>query len=229
MAINGLDKMIEKILSQAREEATRVLTEAETDCEQIRASYAERAERLRERMTDDAEREATDLIARAKAEAASKKQGLLMDTKSKLLDEVFESTFAQLRGMGGEAYLAILSGLLCTAFSEQIATEQNNVPMYGEEELPPPDRYEVLLNSRDREQYGTALLAGCRTRLGASLPASVLTKLVLADQSVAISGGLILRCGNIEANCSFDPLFLQLREELETEVNHALFQADRRA
>ena len=227
MAINGLDKMIEKILSHAREEGARTIAEGEADCKQISAVYAARAEAIRERLTDEAEREATDMISRAKATVASQKQGFLMKTQSKLLDDVFETIFSKLRSMSGEAYLAILTGLLCTAFFEQVASEKDAFLMYGEEELVVPDRYEVLLSSRDRERYGAALIAECRKRLYTRISAEVLGKLVLADQTVAMDGGLILRCGNIETNCSFDQLFLQLREELEAEVNHALFQTDR--
>ena len=54
-----------------------------------------------------------------------------------------------------------------------------------------------------------------------------LDKLVLSKQTLSANGGLVLRCGNIEANCSLSLLFAQLREELEAEVSHALFVTER--
>ena len=49
-----------------------------------------------------------------------------------------------------------------------------------------------------------------------------LVTLAIID-AAAIDGGLILRYGDIESNCSLELLFAGLRRELEGEVSHALF------
>ena len=47
--------------------------------------------------------------------------------------------------------------------------------------------------------------------------------LTLSEETVDISGGFILSYGNIDENCSFDGLFLALREPLQDKIGQILF------
>jgi hypothetical protein len=49
----------------------------------------------------------------------------------------------------------------------------------------------------------------------------------LAEDTAAIDGGLILRCGDISCNCSLTALFAQVRASLEGKVSALLFDAAR--
>ena len=224
MAMNGLEKITERILSQAQEEADRIISEAEAEAARITADYSARATAIREKLAAEAEREGTDLISRAKSAAETQKRNTELQTRAELIDDVFDSTLASLRNLTGEKYTEVLAGLLCAAACEQAEAEKISRTLYGEEDAMAPEVYEVLLNVRDREKYGNALIALARKRL----PAELQKKLVLSERTVAIDGGLILRYGDVESNCSFSLLFAQLREELEGEVSRALFDAERR-
>lgn len=48
-------------------------------------------------------------------------------------------------------------------------------------------------------------------------------KLTLSDETVDISGGFILKYGDIDENCSFDGLFLAMRESLQDKIGQILF------
>lgn len=228
MSMNGLERITERILAEAREEADRILSSAEAECVRIREDYAARADGIRARLSTEAERVGTDMIAQAKATAATQKRNLLLATQSQLLDEVFERTLAEIRHLEGEKYEEMLAGLLSAAVLEQVEAEEVSRTLYGEEEAFSPERYEILLSPRDLERHGAAILEAVRKKLSTKLDQSMLNKLVLSRQTLSVDGGLVLRCGNIEANCSLPLLFSQLREELEAEVSHALFVADRR-
>ncbi len=228
MAVTGLEKITEKILAQARAEADAILAEANAEAERIRADYASRAAALREQITEESEREGIELISRAKSASANRKRDLLLQTQSRLIDDVFQGTLEGIKTQGLEAYTDLLVGLLTAALSEQAKAERESRQLYGEEDMPVFDQYEVLLNARDRERCGAALIERVK-KTGGKLPAEMLQKLKLADSTASIDGGLILRCGSIEANCSLSLLFAQLREELEPEVCRVLFDADRRA
>ena len=223
MAINGLNKITDKILDEARESAARIMAEAEAESERIRSEYAARADEAREKLFDEAEREATDLISRTKAAAANQKRNLLLETQSRLIDEVFSDALNGLYKLGEERYIDILLGLLTAALAEQLEAEKISRTLYGEEEAMAPETYEIVLNTRDRDRYGKRLLEDARKKLTGKLPADALRKLTLSATAASIDGGLILRCGSIESNCSLALLFAQLREELEAEICHALF------
>ena len=229
MAINGISKITERILAEAREDAERILADAEAERKRISAEYTTRAAEIRRTLSAEAEREATDLVSRAKASAANQKRNLLLETQSDLIDEVFERSLADLKNLETGKYTELLIGLLSAAFLEQLEAEKIGRELYGEEELISPEIYEVLLCNRDRERCGKALIEGTRKRLAAKVSEEDLRKLKLSAQTVEIDGGLILRYGDIESNCSFSLLFAQLREELESDVSHALFdQTDKR-
>ena len=223
MAMNGLEKITDKILAEAGAESQKILAEAEEECARIKATYAEKAQAIRLRVADEAEREGIDLVSRSKNGAATQKRNALLRVRGELVDETFDMTLMTLKSQSGEKYTEMLTGLLCAAFLEQIEAEITGRTLYGEEDAIAPERYEVLFNSSDRDRYGAAVLAGARLRLAAKVDAEKLEMLTLSDQTVNIDGGLILRCGEVESNCSLSLLFADLRRELEAEVSRALF------
>ena len=93
--------------------------------------------------------------------------------------------------------------------------------LYGEDIS--PDAYEVVFNSRDRNTYGEKIMTAFRSGLGSKLPATVHAKLRLAPDVANIDGGLILRAGPVETNCSLAMLMAENRRETEAKVNRILF------
>ena len=122
-----------------------------------------------------------------------------------------------------------MAGLLAAALLEQMAAERACNALGDDEEIVLPERYEVLMNPRDRERVGDRLLPRVCKKLQGKVTRDKTNALVISAQNAAIGGGLILRCGDIEINCSLSLLFAQLREELEGEVSRALFQPEQRA
>ena len=86
-----------------------------------------------------------------------------------------------------------------------------------------PECYEVLFNQRDRDRCGKAVIEGTQKHLASKVSPEKLAHLQLSSQTANIDGGLVLRCGNVESNCSLSILFAQLRESLEAEVARTLF------
>ena len=225
MAINGLNKITDKILSDAQAKADKILADAQAECDRINAEYAERAEKIRSEISGEAEKGGMEYVARIRSTAATSKRNLLLQTKSDLIDGVFTSVLDQTRNLELQKYNEILVGLLSAALLEQVESEEISRKLYGEEEALAPEAYEVIFNQRDRDRSGKAVVESVQTHLSGKVPAEKLSCLVLATQTANIDGGLILRCGNVESNCSFSILFAQLRESLESEVARTLFDA----
>ncbi len=224
MAINGLNKITDKILSEAQAKADKILADARAECDRINAEYAERAEKIRSEISTEAEKGGMEYVARIRSAAATSKRNLLLQTKSDLIDGVFESVLEQTRNLELAKYNEILIGLLAAALLEQIESEETSRTLYGEEEALAPDAYEVLFNQRDRDRCGKLVIEGVQKHLSGKVSADKLSRLTLAAQTVSIDGGLILRCGSVESNCSLSILFAQLREGLEAEVARTLFE-----
>lgn len=228
MAMNGLDKITEKILAEADAEALEIEARADAQAKAIAASYAERAEAIRKTVAANAEREGIDLVNRAKNADAVKHRNAILRVRGELVDETFDATLEALRTQGGEKYVALLAGLLAAAVLEQVEAEAVSRTLYGEEDAMAPEAYEVLFSAADRETYADAVLAATRAKLAGKIDQTRVSMLKVSDKTVQINGGLILRCGDIESNCSLDLLFAGLRRELESEVSHALFDTKER-
>lgn len=224
MSVNGLERMTERILAEARERREAILADARATCEEISAESVLRAEALRRRLANEAEEAASAIIAEARSSAAAKRQELLQARRSALTGEVFARVLSEVASMEREKYTELLGGLLAAAIYDFCRTEAENRALYGDEEEEGEDApFEVVLNKKDRDTCGAAVLDAARKKLAGKVPESALASLRLSSQVKKMQGGLILCHGPVECNCSFEMLFAELRRELESEVSRTLF------
>lgn len=219
--MTGLEKMTAKIIADAEAQAREILQKADAECESIKARYLADAERECDRLGEQAERECEALITRARSSAAMAKRDVYLMSKSRLIDEVFAAGEKEIRNLPAEKYLELLISMLKGAIKRQMESEKESLELYGEDSS--PEYYEVLLNHRDREQFGKALIDGLHRSVVGKMKLSDLEKIKLSNDTANINGGLILRCGAVEANCSLSMLFAEARRTTEAKVNDALF------
>jgi vacuolar-type H+-ATPase subunit E/Vma4 len=74
---------------------------------------------------------------------------------------------------------------------------------------------ELLLNKKDRDAYGEAIISELASRR--------IKGVTLAPDSANITGGVIIRRNSIELNCALDVIVRMLSEETAFEVSSALF------
>lgn len=222
--MNGLEKITDRILAEAQKEADRILSEAQAECDRISANYAARAQRISDTYSEETARDAKEYILRAQATAANNKRNLLLQTKGELIDDVFVSTQAQVVAMETEKYAEIQTGLLCAALVDQIEAEKYALRFSADDDTVVPESYEVIMNLRDRDRLGATVIDAAKKKLAAKIDPEKLERLTLSSKTAAIDGGLILRCGDVETNCSLSLIFAELRERLEAEVGRALFE-----
>ncbi len=219
--MTGLEKVTGKIIADAEADARVILERAEAECEAIKAKYAAATEAEVEKLTDECDRECQALIIRARSSAAMAKRNAVLEARAKLIDDAYATAEKQIRSMSGEQYLDLLQKMLRSALKSQLEGEEESMRLYGEDISPAV--YEVVLNSRDRETYGEKLLEAYRAGYGARLSPVVLQRLRLAPDTAPIDGGLVLRCGPVETNCSLSMLMAANRRETEARVSRILF------
>jgi len=219
--MTGLEKVIGKIIADAEADARVILDKAQAECEAVKAKYAAETEAEIEKLTDECDRECQALIIRARSSAAMAKRNAVLEARAKLIDDAYAAAEKQIRSMSGEQYLDLLQKMLRSALKSQLEGEEESMRLYGEDISPAV--YEVVLNSRDRETYGENLLEAYRAGYGARLSPVVLQRLRLAPDTAPIDGGLVLRCGPVETNCSLSMLMAANRRETEARVSRILF------
>lgn len=220
--MTGLSRITDKILAEAREDANRKLAEADALCEELAREYATRAEGIRENLNEEARREAAEILARAKSGETMVRRNVMLEAKSARIDEAFSLARQEILNFSEERYADMMTTLLVSVLQRQAEHETVSREMYGEEDAPATDGYEVVLNEKDRARLGEKWIQSCRQRLQ-DIQKTLANRVALSPVTAPIDGGLIVRCGQIEINCSLQALFAQLRPEWEAKVSRKLF------
>ncbi len=194
--MNGLDSIVEKILKEAKEEADALLAEANQKAGAILAEADKEAQRQVEEKKALTAKQA-DSIRAAKVSAAhlSGRERILA-AKGEAIDQILKEAKQNLLSLPEGQYFAMIRKLILAHAR--------------------PEEGEVLLSQGDKERLPKRFLK----EINAGLEGGSLS---LSEEAANIDGGVILRYGGVEENCSLDALFRDRRERLQDRVAQVLF------
>ena len=158
---------------------------------------------------------------RAKSAAAMARRNILLAAKGQLLDETFAAARAHICDTDYGKYRELLVALLSCAMMEQAKNEQTSIELG--DEVAEIDAYEVFLNAQDLDRFGHRIVDDARRVVERRIGYERAAKLRLSHEPADIDGGLILRYGDTEANCSLSVLLAQMRREMEGRICEILF------
>lgn len=216
--MTGLAKITEKILCEARNDASERLKEADAEVQRISEVYANEARLIRTRADERARAEAQETIHRARAGEAVARRNAILEMKSRLVDKAFELAYEELLRLDDEKYFELLVTMLTGAAREKANGERLGRE-YGDEVDTVVTECTVYLNSRDTAKYGGRIAVAAKERLGDEYRDT----LTVSNVPAKIDGGLILGYGQIEINCSLSAVMSRVRPSLEAEVCNRLF------
>ena len=194
MAMNGIDKVAARIVSDAQQEAAALKAETEARARELKENADRHAAELRQSLLAKADEEAEKQYALLVASDETEARKETLRVKQDLLSEAFDRAVLYLRNMDDDRYIKLLAALARKA--SETGTE------------------EIILNPEDRAKYGGALMDALK---------SDGMKLTLSEETRPIVGGLILSQGRIEVNCALDTLADLHRSELAGEAARILF------
>ena len=221
--MTGLSKITDKILEEARRDAAARLAEADAECKRISEEYAEKAKKITAAANSAAKSEATEIAMRTRATEKTLQKNIMLELQSEMIDRAFDVAKKEIRELEGEAHLELLTGLLCAALWSEYEAEQQRDQLYGDDGETEKPVYEVLLEKRDRDKLGSALMTSFKRRIVGKDMGDLPDRVRLSDDAASIDGGLVLRAGSVEINNSVDAIFSYLRPRLEAEVARILF------
>ncbi|NIA17427.1 MAG: hypothetical protein GWO86_03665 [Planctomycetes bacterium] len=190
------EKVVEKILADAKTQAEKIKAEAEGKVKQA-------AEKTAAQLADF-DKETAELEKKAFEEAKSRvlatarmdiaKQSLR--TRKGLIDEVFVRASDEIKNMNDADYVQLMKKLLLACVET------------GDEEI---------VTGKKETRLGADFLSDVNSQLGDK------GNLTLARDKADIEAGFILSRGKVRMNVSLEVLLGQIREELETEIAKELF------
>lgn len=208
-------------------------------------------ENIINRITEDAEKESKEILARAQHEAGGIRESFAQLAKNeaseivakgkKLADErtvrlsgvaqlearkMMLKTKQQLIEIAFKEAIKKLESLEGDEYVETLATLAVSAIVSGNEE--------IILSNADREKYGKAVVSLANKKLneGQTRKDKLLNAagkllrgegLRLSDETRDIDGGLILKDGALEVDASFKTIVNQMRDQLAGDVANILF------
>ncbi len=221
--MTGIDKITGKIISEAEADAAAIIARAQERCAEIMFASSAECEKIKAELEDKAQRDAESIVSRAKSGAAMQRRNILLSARREATDRVFEKAYKEILNLPEEKYCEVVSRFVADAILTQIETEKTNIALYGEEEALLPEKYELVLNKNDKEKLSGAILDGVGRIVIGKMSRDELQKLIIAEDTADIEGGVIVRFGSVECNCSLKTVFAEIRERLEGEIVTLLF------
>ena len=219
--MTGLDKIKDKIIAEAQLDAERMIEDAQKKCNEILLRASGDADNIKAELDVAAHREAESLISRAKSGAALEKRNIIAQAKSHAADLAFETAKKEILSLSDEQYIEFLAKLLVSALSSQLDIEKTNRELYGEESNEAP--VDVLLSQEDIMRAGTKIIPAAK-KMAAGKPVShLLERAGVSVETAKIEGGMIIRIGDLDINCSVEALIESAKERLEGDVARILF------
>ncbi len=217
----GIEKITDRIISDAEAEAARMISEARAACKIIESETQQKKQRIEEAATAEAEKECESIKMRAKSSIAKHKRDIMLSLRANMTDEAFEEAIIAIVNLDAAQYRSILSSLMAKVLCERVQSERDSMRLYGEDIS--ADRYEILMNKKDREAHGKEIIDGARRAVVGKLSTETLNKIILSNRSINIEGGFIVKCGDVELNCTVRTIVEGVRRGIEGDVTVVLF------
>lgn len=199
-----LDRLVERILSDAGKEAERIAEEGREAKEKI----LEEAYQKAEEKYGAGVREITAIVEmdkeRALKAASLEARKELLSEKRRMMSEVFDRAMVLMRNQTRDQCLGMLTDMALDALGQLGADEAL-----------------MILNDKDRSGMGEEILKSANDRLASPGEAK---RLRLSEETREIEGGFVLKAGRVEVDNSFEALIDGRREELEDMVAEILFR-----
>lgn len=219
--MKGLEKIIERIERDAEAECVAIADAAKAEAERIRGEYEAKTTESDAEIAERTEREAEGIVTRAKSSAAMTRRNIIAGERSKNVELAFDRALDTLISLPRDRYTTLIVKLAISAVKRHAATAESRRKNYGEvtESVP----YELVLNERDRAEVGEAVLLSMKNNHKKELGADAVRRLVLSESTANIEGGVIVRAGAVEENCSLSLLIDGLHDELDGAVYKTLY------
>lgn len=204
--MNGIEKITGQIDADVQKEIDAALDQARAQAQEIETRYASQAEAQTEAIRRKGEQDAALRQERLVDVARLEARKTLLAAKQDMVGQAFDLALKKLLELPDQEYIALLAKLAVAASRT--------------------GREQVIFSQKDRSRYGKQAVTMANEMLAkkagprAAESAGMLT---LAEEARPMAGGLILRDGRVETNCSFEVLIHLQRDALSAEVARVLF------
>lgn len=199
--MKGTEKIIAHIRADGDAEAKKIIDAASKQAEEKRAESFKAALSEYEKLMQAGNAECEDILSGSRRIAEMEAKKSVLSVKQEMISAAFDAAREEIVNMPRDKYTQFLARMAAEAAASGME--------------------EIVLNARDKAEVGRSVCKAANELLSAK---GTPGKLTVSEDTADISGGVIVRFGGIETNCSIDALIRQRRSGLSTEVAAALFE-----
>lgn len=199
--MKGTEKIIAHIRADGDAEAKKIIDAASKQAEEKRAESFKAALSEYEKLMQAGNAECEDILSGSRRIAEMEAKKSVLSVKQEMISAAFDAAREEIVNMPRDKYTQFLARMAAEAAASGLE--------------------EIVLNARDKAEVGKSVCKAANELLSAK---GTPGKLTVSEDTADISGGVIVRFGGIETNCSIDALIRQRRSGLSTEVAAAMFE-----
>ena len=199
--MKGTEKIIAHIRADGDAEAKKIIDAASKQAEEKRAESFKAALSEYEKLMQAGNAECEDILSGSRRIAEMEAKKSVLSVKQEMISAAFDAAREEIVNMPRDKYTQFLARMAAEAAASGME--------------------EIVLNARDKAEVGKSVCKAANELLSAK---GTPGKLTVSEDTADISGGVIVRFGGIETNCSIDALIRQRRSGLSTQVAAALFE-----
>lgn len=192
--MDGQQKIIDKILSDATHDAGEMLSEALKKAEALVAAKQAEADAEYDISVEEARKAGEEVVRRRLTVADLEVKKLLLSAKKQAVDEAFEESLKKLLALPKEEYTALVESMIASA------ADDGDV---------------VVISENDKNVLTKAFFDKISAKIG--------KKLTLSDTFGNFKGGVMLLGKGVDKNLTFESELALLRDEVEPEVAKIMF------
>ncbi len=192
----SIENITATIINDAKLVEKTSINDAEKAMEDIINKAKIEAEEIKTKTAEKSIKEAESLKSRKISAAELQARKMILSAKQEAIQRSFDLALEKLKTMPEDKYLNYLT--------EEIVKIPVNEGI-------------IILNQRDRNKLGEKLLNAVNKGLDVQ-------RYRLGDETINVSGGFLLKSGNIEINNTFETLLNSIKDDLTNEVANALFK-----
>lgn len=198
--MDGINKIIERIEAETREEISAMQAETAEKCRGIKEAYDKIAQEEYWKAVRAGVQECELQVQRLSSTAAMESKKSILAMKQDAVSRIFEEATKVICNLPEDRYVDFLARLAGNAASTGLE--------------------EIIFNSRDKQNYSKAVTKAANE---IAKKRGLLPKLTMSEQTGNFKGGLMVKQGDIEVNCSVEKLVELSRTELAAQVAEVLF------
>ena len=198
--MKGTERIVSHILAEAQAEKEAALAQAGKAAGDIAADFAKKAEDEAAELLRAGKEVAEQRVLRQQRTNRLEARKDILGLKQELVSAAYDKARQAILALDEDKYVAFL------------AAQAGAAALTGSEE--------IVLGKGDRERAGAKIVAAANA---AAEKRGIAGAMTLSDAVLPADGGLVLRRGSIEVNCTLDKLLEMSHSSLDAEVASVLF------